>query len=171
MSRWSINTSEISQTYLINHKPFATFQWQNNGRDEVSNLQPHDCSPNHLFRHIWEKTSKLCVAGLFAGNSPVTGEFPAKMASNAENVFIWWRHHGPTIKSSENRLLWVNCWRISDACIRQAGEFAGRCVISSLWRFLLFLLSILAICVNPLNWNFQYISLMNWCCCENAGAE
>ena len=30
----------------------------------------------------------------FAGNSPVTGEFPAQMASNAENVSIWWRHHG-----------------------------------------------------------------------------
>ena len=29
----------------------------------------------------------------FAGNSPVTGEFPAQMASNAENVSIWWRHH------------------------------------------------------------------------------
>ena len=28
----------------------------------------------------------------FAGNSPVTGEFPAQMASNAENVSIWWRH-------------------------------------------------------------------------------
>ena len=22
-----------------------------------------------------------------------SGEFPAQMASNAENVFIWWRHH------------------------------------------------------------------------------
>ena len=22
-----------------------------------------------------------------------TGGFPAQMASNAENVFIWWRHH------------------------------------------------------------------------------
>ena len=28
----------------------------------------------------------------FAGNSPGTGEFPAHMASNAENVSIWWRH-------------------------------------------------------------------------------
>ena len=28
-----------------------------------------------------------------AGNSPVTGEFPAQMASNVENVFIWWHHH------------------------------------------------------------------------------
>ena len=29
-----------------------------------------------------------------AGNSSVTGEFPAQMASNAESVSIWWRHHG-----------------------------------------------------------------------------
>ena len=28
-----------------------------------------------------------------AGNSPVTDEFPAQKASNAENLFIWWRHH------------------------------------------------------------------------------
>ena len=30
---------------------------------------------------------------LCAGNSPGTGEFLAQMASNAENVSIWWRHH------------------------------------------------------------------------------
>ena len=30
------------------------------------------------------KTSKFRVTGLCAGNSPVTGEFPAQMASNAE---------------------------------------------------------------------------------------
>ena len=45
----------------------------------------------HLSR--WTKTSKLCVTGLCTGNSPVTGEFPAQRASNAENVSIWWRHH------------------------------------------------------------------------------
>ena len=28
------------------------------------------------------------------GNSPVTGEFPAQRASNAENVSIWRRHRG-----------------------------------------------------------------------------
>ena len=33
---------------------------------------------------------------LCAVNSPVTGEFPAQMASNAENVSIWWRHHAST---------------------------------------------------------------------------
>ena len=35
-----------------------------------------------------KKTSKLRVTGLCAGNSPVTGEFPAQKASNAENVSI-----------------------------------------------------------------------------------
>ena len=33
------------------------------------------------------------IPGLYTGNSPVTGEFPAQMASNAENVSIWWRLH------------------------------------------------------------------------------
>ena len=37
---------------------------------------------------------KLHVTGLCAGNSSVTGEFPAQKASNAENASIWWRHHG-----------------------------------------------------------------------------
>ena len=41
-----------------------------------------------------KKTSKLRVTGLCEGNSPVTGEFPAQRASNAENVSVWWRHHG-----------------------------------------------------------------------------
>ena len=36
---------------------------------------------------------KLRITGLCEGNSPVTGEFPAQMASNAENGSIWWRHH------------------------------------------------------------------------------
>ena len=40
-----------------------------------------------------DKTLKLRVTGLCEGNSPVTSEFPAQRASNAENVSIWWRHH------------------------------------------------------------------------------
>ena len=35
-----------------------------------------------------KKISKLRVTGLCAGNSPAAGEFPAQMASNAENVSI-----------------------------------------------------------------------------------
>ena len=40
-----------------------------------------------------KETSELRITGLCAGNSPVTSEFPAQMASNAANVSIWWRHH------------------------------------------------------------------------------
>ena len=68
--------------------------WRNNGHHSVSNHQPHDCLLNGLFRRRSMKISKLHVTGLCAGNSPETGEFPAQMASNAENVSIWWRHHG-----------------------------------------------------------------------------
>ena len=63
------------------------------GRDGVSNHQPHDCLLNGSFSRRSKKTSKLHVTGLCAGNSPVTGEFPAQKLSNAENVSIWWRHH------------------------------------------------------------------------------
>ena len=60
----------------------------------VSNHQPHDCLLNRLFRRRSKKTPKLSVTGLCEGNSPVTGEFPAQWASDAENVSIRWRHHG-----------------------------------------------------------------------------
>ena len=70
-----------------------TLRWRHNGRDSVSNHQPLDCLLNRLFRRRSKKTSKLRVTGLCAGNLPGTGEFPAQMASNAENISIWWRHH------------------------------------------------------------------------------
>ena len=70
-----------------------TLPWRHNGSHGVSNHQPHHCLLNRLFRRRSKKTSKLRVTGLCAGNSPVTGEYPAQMASNAENVSIWWRHH------------------------------------------------------------------------------
>ena len=70
-----------------------TLQWRHNGHDSVSNHQPHDCLLNRLFSRRSKKTSKLRVTSLCAGNSPGTGEFPAQMASDTENVSIWWRHH------------------------------------------------------------------------------
>ena len=75
------------------HSHIITLQWRHNGRDSVSNHQLHDCLLNRIFRRISKKTSKLRVTGVCAGNSPGTGEFPAQMASYAENVSIWWRHH------------------------------------------------------------------------------
>ena len=71
----------------------CSLQWRHNGHGGVSNHQPPDCSLSHLFRRRSKKTSKLRVTGLSAGNSPLTGEFPAQMASNTENVSVSWRHH------------------------------------------------------------------------------
>ena len=71
----------------------APLRWRHNDHAGVSNHQPHDCLLNRLFRRKSKKTSKLRVTCLCVGNSPGTGEFPAQMASYAENVSIWWRHH------------------------------------------------------------------------------
>ena len=91
MSR-SGSRSDISE-WVGGEKVAASLLWRHNGRDGVSDHQPHKCLLNRLFRRRSKKTSKLRVTGLRAGNSPVTGEFPTKMASSAENVSIWWRHH------------------------------------------------------------------------------
>ena len=105
--------------YFVSTPPLL---WRHNGRAGVSDHQPHDCLLNRSFRP--RKTSKLRVTGLFAGNSPVTDEFPAwpvtwkmfpfddfivltifpchyvtgvfpiQMASYAESIFMLWRHDG-----------------------------------------------------------------------------
>ena len=74
----------------------TSLRWRHNDHAGVSNHQPHGCLLNRLFRRKSKKTSKLRVTGLCAGNSPWTGEFPAQMASFAENVSIWRRHHDIT---------------------------------------------------------------------------
>ena len=56
----------------------CTIKLRHNERDGISNHQPHGCLLKRLFRRRSRKTSKLRVTGLFAGNSPVTGEFPHK---------------------------------------------------------------------------------------------
>ena len=46
-----------------------------------------------VYSGTYQRTPKLRVTGLCAVNSPVTGEFPAQKANNAENISIWWRHN------------------------------------------------------------------------------
>ena len=72
----------------------SALQWRHNERDGVSNHLRLHCLLICWFRSNSKKTSKLRVTGLCEGNSPVTGVFPAQKASNAENAYIWWRHHG-----------------------------------------------------------------------------
>ena len=94
---WSYAHRKYCETDLVNavtsavtkfYRQGYSLQWRHNEPDGVSNHQPPDCLLNRLFRHRWKKTSKLRVTGVCAENSPVTGEFPAQRASNAENVSI-----------------------------------------------------------------------------------
>ena len=45
------------------------------------------------------------LCGEFTG----TGEFPAQMASNAENVSIWWRHHRASANPLPEAMLIMFC--------------------------------------------------------------
>ena len=97
-------TTSASRTERGRECCVESLQWRHNGRDSVSNHQPRECLLSRLIRRRSKKTSKPRVTDLCAGNSPVTGEFPAQRASNAENVFIWWSHH-------------VNCRFVVKCCI------------------------------------------------------
>ena len=72
--------------FLLEQVTQTSLQWRHNGH------QPYDCSLNRLFRRGSKKTTKFRVTGICEANSPVTREFPAEKASNAENDSIWWRH-------------------------------------------------------------------------------
>ena len=84
-----------SETFIWGGNLFywLILQWRHNGHDSVSNHQPHDYLLNRFFQTQIKENIKaprhwpLC--GKFSGD----GKFPAQMASNAENVSIWWRHH------------------------------------------------------------------------------
>ena len=117
-------------------------RWRHNGRDSVSNHQPH-----RLFRRRSKKTSKLRVTGLC-----VPGEFPAQMASNAENVSIWWRHHD----ECDSRVQKLSNWWIT--CRR---DLVTKLFIASpLWRDNLFTLQIS--CEADVMINDQYKIWANW---------
>ena len=65
-----------------------SLRWRYNGRDSVSNHQPHDCLLNRLFRRRSKKTSKLRVTGLCAHKWPVTRKmFPF------DDVIMWYSNH------------------------------------------------------------------------------
>ena len=70
----------------------SALQWRHNERDGVSNHQPHECLLNRLYK-AQIKNINASRHWTLCDNSPGTGEFPAQMANNAENISIWWRHH------------------------------------------------------------------------------
>ena len=67
--------------------------WRHNDHDGVSNHQPHGCLQSFIRAQIKENI-KAPRHWPLCGEITGTDEFPAQRASNAENVSIWWRHHG-----------------------------------------------------------------------------
>ena len=64
-----------------------------------------------------QSSASLAFVGEFTGTG--TGEFPTQRASYAENVSIWWRHHGITGhlrgESSSDRCIHIaksNMWKV-----------------------------------------------------------
>ena len=90
----TVTLQTTPQGPLIHRSEHDSLKWRHNERDGVSNHRHFDCLLNPFFRRSSKKASKLHATGLCVGNSPVTGEFLAQRASNAENITIWWRHHG-----------------------------------------------------------------------------
>ena len=83
-----------------------TLEWCHNERFGVCNHRRLDSLHNRLFRRRSKKTSKFRVTGLCEGKSTVNGEFPAQRVSNAENVSIWWRHHGQSLSWLQDLRIW-----------------------------------------------------------------
>ena len=121
---WIICKRQLSRLWIN--------KWRHNGRDSDSNHQPHGCLLNRLFSRRSRKTSRLCVTGLCVGNSPGTGEFTAQMASNAENVSIWWRHQNSNLLFNATGLeTWISECSIQAIICQFVSEILKR---SSLYR-------------------------------------
>ena len=136
----------------ISYRLRSQLQWRHNQRHGASNHRHLHCLLHCWYRPRSKKAWKLRVTGLWAGNSPVTVEFPAQKASNAENVSIWWRHHVSTsceivprwmshTTSDNSNTAWAMAWcRLALWCVpcRYPKQTAERPVIwttmTLLWR-------------------------------------
>ena len=86
-----------------------------------------------------KKASQLRVSGLCVGNSPGTGEFPAQMASNADNVSIWWRHHelrkpllvNASHEATEYDYITIAKWSTTKPCVYWYAVCANKEVFAS----------------------------------------
>ena len=93
---FSINNSftySVLRHWLCSHQRKLTQHYDDVIMSAIASHQPHDCLPNRLFKAQIKENIKA------PRHRPLCGEFiadrwiPAQMASNAENVSIWWRHH------------------------------------------------------------------------------
>ena len=84
---------QSSWAEVMPHRVPPTLQWSHNDRDGILNHRRLDSVLTRLCRRSSKETSKLRVTGHCEENSLMTGEFPAQRASNAENIYMWWRHN------------------------------------------------------------------------------
>ena len=146
VSKIKYRKSSITSRYSI------PLQWRHNGRDCVSNHQSHDCLHNRLFRHRSKKKWKLRATGLCAGNSPVTGEFPAQMTNDVDNVSIWWRHHAIKITKSQEILEHTKKMQCDTGLER-----------ISLTIILTYTKQTTQLLSSTLAWNFIFPVILQWC--------
>ena len=101
-----------------------SLQWRHNEYEDVLSRHRLDCLLNRLSRRRSKKTSKLRVTGLCEGNSPVTGEFPAQRASNADNVSIWWRHNDSNSTATDkfNNIILFQSFEANDNLVAVSGH-------------------------------------------------
>ena len=115
-------SATIQEVSLGQESYFASISWyvipRNHYNDVImGTMASQITSPTIVYSTIYSgadqrKPSKLRVTGLCVGNSPGTDEFPAQKASNAENVSIWWRHHGyPTGIITTNCICNISLWK------------------------------------------------------------
>ena len=75
----------ICRNYWSPGTPFTTLRWRHNGRDSVSNHQPHDCLLNRLFRRRSKKVQSSASLAFVLGilrwpvNSPHKRPITRKM--------------------------------------------------------------------------------------------
>ena len=113
-------------------------QWRHDEHYGVSNHQRLDFLLKRLLRCRSMETSKLRVTGFCEGNSPVTGEFPAQRASNAENVSIWWHYHAILFHNDifpqrwAARTPYISSWVITINC----RLYSKHCCYKKTWGYL-----------------------------------
>ena len=96
----------------INYAERNSLHWRHNDNDGVSNHQPHHCLLNRLFRRRSQKTSKLRVTGLCAGNSPGPvnsphkGPVTRKMFPFDDVIMLWYLKGGLQPPSSSHFSTW-----------------------------------------------------------------
>ena len=99
LNTWFIIGQTINEGCVIIARDFwaqhlvamVPLEWRHNGLDSVSNPASRLFTQSFIQTQIKENIK--VPRHWPEGNSPGTGEFPAQMASKAENVSIWWRHH------------------------------------------------------------------------------